>query len=529
MPVGGLNWADNVMALTPEYAYVLDNFIARSFGCEVRKGWRQWLPAKFAGEVRTIMVYNARVLSDSRLFAAPAITGSPIYNVTTTNIAPVLSLTPTTPASILGEYYHTNFTTPGGAFLAVVAGGAGYMSYGTAGWVQYTLGDGITANTIKFPPNDATPLTELCYVWSWKSRLWFLKRASTVAYYLPIGQLYGELKAFDFGPQLQHGGSLSFGENWTYDGGAGMDDGLVLMTSEGEVLIYQGTDPSSIETFALKGVWYAGRVPYGRRGHHSHGGDLLFITEYGIIPISELVSGKLNQSNLSYNSLAGRVNPRVSRFISQNLDQSYWFILPYPTEELLLIGSPYVDLETSVRVTFAMNSLGNGWSTFSKLDLLSADMWEGRMIFGSRDGSVCEAFESYRDGDSSDGLVVGNNIISALQTNFNDYGSPNFNKTMRRAKIYGIVENQPSIYVTFKAEYDFAITQYPSIPAPEVRSLWDIALWDESFWATAVVSLRRWFGTAAFGKKMAMQLVTQVNSATLLTDYETCFTKGNGL
>ena len=531
MPVGGLNFVDNVMALTPEFAYVLDNFVARPFGCEVRKGWRYWMAAgnTFAGPIRTIMTFNARTSANSKLFACPAITDSPIYDISITNTAPVVSLTPTTPPTVLGEYYHTNYVTPGGAFLAVVAAGMGYASYSTTGWVQYTIGDGIVANTIKFPANDTTTLQQLCFVWSWKNRLWFLKKDSTVAYYLPIGQLYGELKAFDFGAQLDHGGALAYGTNWTYDGGDGMDDGLVIVTTEGEILVYQGTDPSSIETFAMKGVWYAGRPPYGRRGYHTHGGDLLIITEYGIIRMTDLVSGKLHTSDLSYNGLGGRINPRLARFVSETINSQYWFILPYPTEELLVVGSPYIDVDRSIRITYVMNSLGNGWSTFSKLDMLDAQMWEGRMVFGMRDGNVGQGFDNYRDGDSADGATLGDNILGSLQTNFNDYGSPNFNKTVRRAKVYGVVANQPSIYLTFQPEYNFTLSQLPGVPIADARALWDVSLWDAAFWATASATLGKWFGTAAFGKKMSLQLVTQVNSACLLTDYETCFTKGYGL
>lgn len=529
MPVKGLNFVENVMTMSPEYAFILDNFIARPWGVEVRKGWRYWLPLPFAYPVKTVMVMNGKVTANTKLFCSTGEPASTIYDITTTNVAPVVSLTPSTPPIVPGEWYFTNFVAPGNVFLCIVAAGAGYYMYSNpSGWVEVVLGDGVTPNTIKFPVGDTTTTKDLAFIWTWKNRVWFLKKDSAVAYYLPLGQLYGELETFDFGPQLINGGSLAFGTNWTYDAGSGMDDSLVLASTQGDVLIYQGTDPADITKFALKGCWYAGRMPYGRRNFCPHGGNVLIATEYGVITVADLVAGRIHTSDLAYGGLGGMLNPRIANFISSSIDQPYWFLIPCPTQEVLLVGTPFVDPFNLLLQTYAMNSLSNAWSTFTNVEMHSADMYRGKLIYGTVDGKVIEGLTGYRDGDDSAGTVLGDTVIGRMQTAFNDYETPNLNKTMKRAKIYGRVGAQPSLHVSFLSEYNFVISPAPETSTEESRALWDIALWDVSNWGADVASLNRWFGVAAFGKRMSLRLAARGANSVLLSDYEACFAVGTG-
>ena len=85
---------------------------------------------------------------------------------------------------------------------------------------------------------------------------------------------------------------------WTIDGGQGVDDLLVFVTSWGEVIVYKGTDPSSASAWALVGIWQIG-APVGRRCFMKYAGDLLIICQDGVYPMS----GALQSS---------RVNPKVA-------------------------------------------------------------------------------------------------------------------------------------------------------------------------------------------------------------------------
>src|SRR5262249_13609023 len=99
---------------------------------------------------------------------------------------------------------------------------------------------------------------------------------------IPIGNLY------------RLGGNLVAGTSWTQDAGDGPDDLLALVTTEGQLAIYAGTDPSSASSWSLIGVWYVGR-PMGRRCFFPFGADVGLITENGVFALSILLrSGTVN-------------------------------------------------------------------------------------------------------------------------------------------------------------------------------------------------------------------------------------------
>jgi len=528
-PVGGLNLGSAAYYIPATDAFVLDNVVLRPFGVEVRKGWRSWVPpvSSFSGPVATLMSFNSSNEANDRLFACPAILTSPIYNVTTPNAAPTLALTPSTPSTVLGEWYSVNYRTPAGNFLCAVSAGAGYYLYSTlGGWAEVVSGSG--TGKIEFPAGDTTTTKDFATCFVWKNRLWFIKKDSSVAYYLPVQSITGKVAPFDFGPLLSSGGSLAFGANWTYDGGAGLDDFLVICGTNGDMLVYQGTDPAAATTFEMRGVWFIGRIPYGRRGFAQHGGDLLVITEYGVQRVSDHVSGRI-EDPVGQASLAPKFNPWLARLVSRDPLNPYWFLLNYPAEEFVYVGSPIISLTTNARISYLMNSLTTNWSSASGLDTLCAVLFQGKFIYGTRTGEVNWGFNGVRDGDNYDSTVLGNEVTAQINTGFNDFGTPTLNKTALRVRLCGITQGPFAFYARIVPEYDILESQQAPAPGVEVRSLWDVGLWDKALWSELRASFHSWFGVAGFGKKLALQLSFRSQGGTVVTDYEVTYKEGFGL
>jgi len=524
MPLEGLNYQVSLLTAPPTAALLLDNMVPVSDGLEIRGGWRDWIPeaSRFANEVRTIIPFTAQVAANSRLFCSTADAVGLVYNVSTLNAAPVLSLTPSTASATPGEWYYTNFNTPGGSFLCMVSKGAGYYYYSAAGgWVEPTL---------TFPVGDTTTAKDFTFCWTWKNRLWFLKHNSAVAYYLPISSISGALQSFDLSIQLVHGGSLTFALNWTYDSGRGIDDGLIFASTEGDVIVYQGTDPASITTFSLQGTWYVGRFPMGRRCFVSLGGDVLLLTEYGITKMSDLVSGRLQGAALgNTEDPYYKLNPKLGGFVAKYLDSKYWFLTSYPTDSLMIIGAPYVDANTGQSLSFLLSVIPKAWATISQMDLLSGDLYYGKYMFGTRDGNVCQGFYGFKDGVSSDGLDLGAEITARIQTPFNDLGYNTLNKRLLRMKLYGLTDGMLAATVKWVPEYDL-LTQLSTIGAPSAdSSLWDVAVWDAAKWAAAQFPVRRWIGIAGFGKKLSLLMAVRGQGYVLLSDYEILYETGYNL
>ena len=64
------------------------------------------------------------------------------------------------------------------------------------------------------------------------------------------------------------------------------------------MLVYAGTDPSSIETWSLSGIFHLGKV-IGDRPLVKLGGDLIAITSDGYIPLLQFLGAGREQRQLA--------------------------------------------------------------------------------------------------------------------------------------------------------------------------------------------------------------------------------------
>lgn len=134
---------------------------------------------------------------------------------------------------------------------------------------------------------------------SHRNRLWFYNGDTKPlsVFYLPAGSITGAVIEYNLGVFATKGGRIVSMRTWAQDGGdGGSDDVAVFYTSEGQVLVFAGTDPSSTSTWQLIGVFQIGR-PTSRRGSNitpsnwgnykdsyaiKHGSDVLFLAEDGL-------------------------------------------------------------------------------------------------------------------------------------------------------------------------------------------------------------------------------------------------------
>jgi hypothetical protein len=131
-----------------------------------------------------------------------------------------------------GDWSVVQFSTPAGAFLRAVNGVNTPRVYDGATWSTAPAITGVTPES-------------LSYVWSFKNRLFFVQKDTQNAWYLPVDSIGGAAVEFPLGGVFTRGGSLLFGASWSTDGGGGLSEQCAFFSSEGEVAVYQGTDPST--------------------------------------------------------------------------------------------------------------------------------------------------------------------------------------------------------------------------------------------------------------------------------------------
>jgi hypothetical protein len=118
-----------------------------------------------------------------------------------------------------------------------------------------------------------------------KNRLYFTQKDTLSCWYLDVNSIGGTANPLYFGGIARNGGYLQAMGTWTLDAGQGADDYAVFVTSMGEVIVYNGTDPTTAATWALKGVWQLGQT-FARKCFFKWSGDLLLLTQDGLVPLA---------------------------------------------------------------------------------------------------------------------------------------------------------------------------------------------------------------------------------------------------
>lgn len=326
----------------------------------------------------------------------------------------------------------------------------------------------------------------------WKSRIWLVERDSTRAWYLAPNAVFGEVTSYDFGGKFRAGGDLRNLYSWSYDGGGGLDTSLVAVSGGGDVAIYQGTDPQSATTFGLKGVWSVGSVPAGRRIATEYGGDLMLLSQTGIVSASRLVVGGEETDNSIYSTrkIANLFGPMATAGRSR----MGWATAIHPTDNALLVLAPtgtppespvYPTLTmTGASDCLAMSLATKGWSRLRGLPIISADSWEGSLYFGTPDSRVCINAGhldcvALDDSTISAPFVPNMPIECAVLTGFNNLGTTDTKKVLMLRPAMSGASHVKSLDARAAFDWDALETyQLGGTGMTGTRAEWNAASWD---------------------------------------------------
>jgi len=384
-PTKGMDARSAVGAMSPDNCIYTYNLIPAEYGLHLRNGFREWqidaISATSYG-IKTLMVFDGIItsLTDDRLFA---VTNEGIWDVTVEGGTPSLEIAFTrdvTEAAGHGVYAHY-IEESGAQFVLYADSRNGLYEYDISldTWAEAT---GITG----------PDLTKVAYVVVHKQRLWLIEDGATSAWYLPIASRKGDATEFFFGSKFPHGGKLVSLINWSVDGGSGLDDYLVAVSSSGDVIPYQGADPSSVEDstssgWAVRGSYYIGRIPAGRRFFSEYSGELYILSAFGIISMSDLLNG-VDSKSTSATSLAYP----IARLLRDRLDLTSeirgWEITFLPSQGDLMVLSPKHVL-TGADIQYTMSLSVEGWGLWRGVPMDCVTEWSGKTYFGTADGRIC--------------------------------------------------------------------------------------------------------------------------------------------
>jgi hypothetical protein len=318
-----------------------------------------------------------------------------------------------------------------------------------------------------------------------KERLYFVIKDSLDFCYLPVDSINGAVTKFPLGGIFKNGGYLQAMGTWTIDAGYGVDDLAAFVTSNGEVAVYKGSDPSDPNDWSLVGIWNIGQT-FNRKCMFKFGGDLLVLTEGGLVPLS---------AGLQSTRLDPRVNitDKIFFAISQatSLYSNFygWQINYFAKQNMLILNIP----ATSGAEQYVMHNITKSWARFTNIN---ANCWElsgDNMYFGG-DGFVGRFYDTNAD--------AGQNIRGFVQQAYSYFESRGQQKRFTMVRPILQTDNGvPTVLCGISTDFETVDLTSQISFNPNILSigLWDTAKWDEANWGGGLVTTKIWQGVTGLG------------------------------
>lgn len=525
-PMKGLDGSQPLPGGNPQTAVRLDNLIPRNLGCVLRKGYARWnsnLGAP-AGEIRSLMSFTPGD-TPPKLFAANE--AGEIYDVTDPRPSSFMPLPVLTVPGGLppGEWSTLNFTTNVGQhYLVAVNPGGGYWTYDGTTWVEHVMGAG-PGNIAGVNPKTFATVT------AYKTQLLFTQIGTTDVWHLPSGQISGTATKFPVGSLLPNGGSVAGVANWIFDGsggsgvgaaGGGLDNKLVIISTEGDVLVY-GTGDSGLEAGGtnLQGRWFVGRVPVGGRFFSQYAADVAIISERGLSFLTELMRG---EGFYMHASAAERINTELSTQVTETLDVRYWEVKFLPHDQLLVIKVPEFRGRLDMQWAFEVNN--KAFCMLRGYPMVTIDTYRGRSFGGDAVGNVWILFQGESDGEVDD--VPGKDLQGALVTSFQSLGEGVRVKRFLMVKPSFIANSPPGVQVRLNSEWGLSPPNVSPPFLPQEDSFWDIGLWDTAKWSGQGLSYEAWTGVTGTGRYGALSMRVRGAADTIFVGWQ-AVVEGGGI
>lgn len=352
-PIKGLNARDNPADMDAGYALVMDNYIPLDTKVALRKGYV--LHNSLTSEIGTLAEYRGETTS---VFLA--VSGTKAYNVSATG----------------NVYAYDNVTFGNNICRTQQYKNYLYFVNGLdTPKVFYLDGNGehhFEDWNFIFSDNQSHYITNVSVS---KQRLWFVEKNSMKVWYpQTAGNISGALQCFDLAQVARFGGYLVAVANWTQDGGQGIDDLTVFITSEGEALVYSGSNVNNADDWKLRGSYKISR-PIGYNCLVPYQGDVVIISEDGYIPLSKALP--IEQANSSQVSFSDAIRGLVLSRTAKYADYNGWQGIIYGRGGYAIFNVPVASgFEQHV-----ININTGAWCRFTGINACCWSEFEKRMYF----------------------------------------------------------------------------------------------------------------------------------------------------
>lgn len=469
----GLNAKDDIASMDGRYALTLTNFFPEADRVTVRRGYASH-GIGMTDPVESLIAWRGP--SGVKLLAA---TESDIWNCTNNGTAQSLYGSATS-----GRWQDLNYTTSGGHFSLLFNGADTPLKY-----------DGSTVSTNSITGTGLTS-SNLISAFSHMSRVWMIEKDTMNAWYLAANAISGAATKFPLGAVFKDGGYLVAGGTYSTDAGAGMDDFAAFISSTGEILVYQGTDPSSASTWSLVGRYKTG-APLGRRCLTNLGGDLLALTEIGVTSLKAVIN--YDRSQAQFASVSDKIDRLLSDAARNYKSNFGWQIMTHPKAKWLLVNVPISENERQIQ--YVMNTTTGAWCNFDGFNANCFASTVDAVYFGGNSGTVWQADSGYQDNSAK--------ITADLKAAYNYFDSRGTIKHFHMLRPVISSTGEPSISLGASIDFDEVGPSGDLTPTAIGVATWDNAVWDTAVWGGLSKVTKGW--TSISGVGMCLSVLARIS------------------
>lgn len=466
VPYKGVDTVSPLSGLNSSYCHYAYNILPGPLGFRTRLGtveWNNGIPS----QPRTIIPYHGKTASADRLF----VTGNAgIYNCSISGAGAAALVYPfVTPGVTAGYGNFITWTAANGdTFIQYADSANGLLEYSAATGVWAPVGAAITGISA----------LDIRFVTVHKLRVWYITTSSPNAYYLPVAAKAGAATLFQLGVKFPHGGEAAGIYTFSHDSGNGPDDLFLAVGRAGDVVVYQGSDPSSPTTWTSVGSWYVGEVPTGIRFAHEFGGDVYILSANGFSSMKELFSGLEISGN--FESAVGKLTNVFRTRMATEVNTSGWELLHFPAEGVLVVQSPSRANSTDVELHYCLSTTTSGWAFWRGIPSRTMGVWRNKLYYAKSDGSVWYQLGS-RD-NVSIASPAGSPVEFSFLCAYSDWEKPGQHKIPGFVRPIFLSESVPEYAVKCSFDYSLLEGTVSGDPAVATGSVWDVALWDVALW-----------------------------------------------
>lgn len=491
-PVGGWNTRDRIDGMNPLDALRLDNAFPEIDRIRMRGGYEDYATGLGSDDVETLISFTS---GSAAKFLAAA--NGKVYDISTSGAGDATDWN-----ALVSGGWNSSSDASSDRWQWVVFADASAPDTptvlavnGTDPGFKYDTTSGGTFADFVFEKDDgtgsATAATESEFIWInvFKNRVFLGKANSRNFFYGKLGKIPNtgtSAMVTEFPLEGIRGaqGNVLFMATMTRDTGSGPDDYAVFVTSEGQAIVYAGTDPGDATKWSLLGVYQIPRPINSRRAWAPIFGDVVIATELDYVFLSQSI-----QQGGSVNLTPSKLTGAMQAAAAQNKDNYGWQIVAWPEGNKLISNVP---LDTNaIYHQHVINVQSRSPCRYTGWNMRCLGTHNGK-LYGGGSGEVYELDVGFSDDASGDE----NPIQLRMQTAWLDLSSPEI-KRIRAVRPFFQTITEVDIATAIGVDFVAPeVTAPTSIGTGVAETLWGDTAGATTLWGDTAATETYWAGGA---------------------------------